>query len=253
MPVLAANPNPTPAVQLPMPTQAPIQPPQPEKQVDVSIPHSPAAPTPPAPEPVQPAEFVAPVSPAAPTAADTQTAEPDQEEEAGWQFNQDDAGAPSSNNFQPEGDLNWVASQFTAHEKGAGWYASLYLGGGIFAAIIYFLTKDKITTFIIAFAILAFGLFAARKPHDEQYSLSRQGLLVGKKLYAIHDYKTFSVVDEGSSISIVLMPLKRFMPPLTLYVTAEIEDKVVDFLSAYMPISEHQADALDSLLRRIHF
>jgi hypothetical protein len=171
-----------------------------------------------------------------------------------WTFRQEDDPTTTAQRDEPlpEG-LTWTASEFVAHDKSTRWYGALFLGGGVAAVLIYFLTKDKITTGIIIFALLVFGIFAARKPRSAQYALSAQGLQIGNKTYYLHDFKTFSIVDEGSAASIVFMPLKRFMPPLTIYVTADIEDKVVDFLSAYLPLSEHRADAVDSLLRRIRF
>jgi hypothetical protein len=171
----------------------------------------------------------------------------------GWQFHQEeDVAVPQHDGPLPE-NVSWTAAQFTEHEKSFGWYGALLLGGAAAAALIYFLTKDKITTGVIIFAVIAFGVFASRKPKSEEYAVSAEGLQVGQKLYAFHDFKTFSVVDEGNAASIVFMPLKRFMPPLTVYITPEVEDQVVDFLSVYLPFSEHKADAVEGFLRRIRF
>lgn len=233
---------------------------QPSAGPSATLPLVQQTPTPPTSQPsVPPAQETSvplpqPVLASSPTQPEAATVAPEgsSDEAGGWAFRREDGSAVAHNEPLPE-NLSWAASEFVAHDKGVSWYGALFLGGGVAATLIYLLTKDKITTGIIVFAVLAFGVFASRKPHSEQYSLSADGLQVGQKAYFFHDFKTFSVVDEGGAASIVFMPLKRFMPALTIYVTSDVEDKVVDFLSVYLPLSEHKADAVDNLLRRIHF
>ncbi len=55
--------------------------------------------------------------------------------------------------------------------------------------------------------------------------MNRSGLQIGVKSYGFQDFKTFSIAEEGAIVSIVFMPLKRFMPPLTIYVAPDMEDK----------------------------
>jgi hypothetical protein len=59
--------------------------------------------------------------------------------------------------------------------------------------------------------------------------------------------------DEGDIVSIVFMPLKRFSPPLTIYLTSGMADQVVDLLASILPIEQHKQDAFESLLKRIRF
>jgi len=175
-------------------------------------------------------------------------------EAAGWQFRQEPAeSAAGMTPVGPPQDVSWTASEFIAHEKSAGWYALLVLGGLAATAVVYLLTKDKISTSVVLLAAIAFGFFAARKPRTQQYSLTGRGLQIGQKFYGFQDFKTFSVSEEGAIASIVFAPMKRFMPPLTIYVAPDIENSVVDFLSAYLPLEEHKADAVDSLLKRMRF
>jgi hypothetical protein len=49
------------------------------------------------------------------------------------------------------------------------------------------------------------------------------------------------------------MPLKRFMPPLTVYLAPEMEEQIVDFLAQLLPFERHRQDAVDGLLKRIRF
>lgn len=193
----------------------------------------------------EPASLPQPDQPAGPAANAPDT---------GWQFTPEANSAPAQSAVpQPLDDLNWTASEFIAHDKGASWYAMLAIGAIVVAVLIYLITKDKITTGIIVFVAVVFGAFAGRKPNVQQYSLTGQGLQIGQKFYNLQDFKTFSVGQEGAIASIVLNPLKRFMPPLTIYVAPDMAESVVNFLSNYLPFEQHKTDAVDSLLRRIRF
>jgi hypothetical protein len=153
----------------------------------------------------------------------------------------------------PHRELSWVGEEFVAHDKNARWFIVLGGAGLLVTLVIYLATKDKFTTGIIIFTAIAFGLFAARKPKQQSYRLSGQDLQVGNKSYGLHDFKSFSADDEGGVTSVVFMPLKRFMPPLTIYVPQNIEHDVTSYLTAFLPFEARKADAVDSLMRRIHF
>jgi hypothetical protein len=230
------------------------------KPGQVISPHSNSAPSPEptptptgAPEPERPTEPPAPPSP-------TPGAEPDGPIVAGtapiqnWQFNTETSSETSTEPLVAEpASLDWTAAEFIAHEKTINWYGSLAILTIVVATLIFLVTKDRISTGIVVLAGAAFGAFAMRKPKMQQYAIFPGGLQIGQKTYNFQDYKTFSVIDEGAIASIIFMPLKRFMPPLTVYVAPDLEDKVVDFLAAYLPFEQHKADAVDSLLRRIRF
>jgi hypothetical protein len=245
----ASNSAPTPGPDPSVAQQAAQTPPEPGSvSAPALLPQTPMLPEPVAQQPQQASPVAAEPTMPAPMAE----AAPESGG-AGWQFHQEeDATVAQHDGALPE-NVSWTAAQFTEHEKSFGWYGALLLGGAAASALIYFLTRDKITTGVIIFAVVAFCVFASRKPKSEEYTLSATGLQVGQKIYAFHDFKTFSIVDEGGVASIVFMPLKRFMPPLTIYTTPDVEDRVVDFLSAYLPLSEHKTDAVEGLLRRIRF
>lgn len=220
-------------------------------------PTTPSAPTAP-PQPERPVEQMPDVPPPAqnnePTAsAPTQTQEPAEN----WQFNPETTSAIAqtalSGDTAPGDGVSWTAAEFVAHDKSVLWYGALALVGFVAAALIYFLTKDKITASIIAIAFLAFGIFAARKPKEQQYAIDMQGLHVGQRSYSLQGFKSFSIAEDVGGASIVFMPLKRFMPALTIYLAPGSEDEVADYLSQLLPYEQHRQDAVDSLMKRIRF
>jgi len=215
-------------------------PPEPTRPLEEPGPDPTPAPTPvPAPEP-------ATVSPVATEAPQAEQPAPD----VGWKFSTTPDPSQRKQSEIPE-DISWTASEFIAREKGIGWFGMLIVIGLAAAAADYFLMHDVFSTGIIVFVTVFFALFAARKPREQNYALTRQGVHIGAKTYGFNEFKNFSIIEDGSTISVVFMPLKRFMPALTIYVIPDVEERVLNFLSPILPFEQHKADMVDSLMRRI--
>lgn len=180
----------------------------------------------------------------------TQSSELD-ENDASWAY-ASNADAVSGLEPLPE-DVSWTASEFIEHPKTTRWYAMLGLAGLVLATLDFIFTHDLVSASVIVIAAAMFGVYAGHKPQMRQYRLSPDGLQIGDKMYAYKAYKAFSIAEEGSTVSIVFSPLGRFVPPLTIYVTGDMEDRVLDYLSIFLPIEQRRADAVDGLLRRIRF
>ena len=221
-------------------------------------------------QPIPPQSAAAPpasqatVTGLAPEAATSAQAPATNQPAAGWQFRPETPTATTSTAgaFEPlesstdkplPAEITWTASEFIAHEKSPAWYARLALAGIILAAVIYFITKDKITTGIVLLCAIALGVFAARKPNVQTYVLNEYGLKIGQRVYPFQGYKSFAIAEDGAIASVVFMPLKRFMPALTVYLDPEMEEQVVDYLAQLLPFEEHHQDVVDSLMNRIRF
>ncbi len=145
------------------------------------------------------------------------------------------------------------AAQYVHHEKHALWYGLYVLGTLLLSAVVYFTTKDILSTIIVFVAILGLILFASRKPGVQAYTIDGDSLQIGQKVYYLHDFKAFSVVEEGAAAEVMLYPLKRLFPMVSVYVDPDQIDDLADYLSEYLPFEPHKSDAVDSLLRRIRF
>lgn len=210
-------------------------------------PHVTAAPQPAPVTSVQPPERANPAASESAVSSDTS-----QDSQAGgWQYRQQGDEANQGEPLPEE--VQWTAAEFIEHHKGVSWYGLLVLAAVVLAVADYFATKDIFSAVVIVVAAGMFGVYAARKPRTRDYHLSPGGLQIGEKTYGFQDFKNFSVAEEGAVSSIVFMPLKRFAPPLTIYVSPDIEESVLNYLSAFLPFEQHRADAVDGLLRRIHF
>jgi len=164
--------------------------------------------------------------------------------------------ADASNANTPEQDadaVTWTASEFIGHNKSPLWY--LGLGGAILllAAVVLWLTKDIISTVVIVLVGIVMGIYGARQPRQLKYALSPNGLLIENRFFPLHAFRSYAVVDEGPLSSIVFMPLKRFGQLVTIYIDPSDEDKILDILSAQLPLDNHKSDAIDQFMKRIRF
>jgi hypothetical protein len=180
---------------------------------------------------------------------------------AGWQYKPDQkppqpAPAPQATYVAPQaerGEIVWSASEFVSHQKGASWYLLLALTAVALALVVYLLTRDTVSVIIIILVALILGIAAVRKPRVLNYQLNGAGLTIGQKFYAYHEFKSFAVMEEGAFSSITFVPLRRFMPPISIYYDPEDEMRIIEALSEYLPMEHRTRDAVDSLIKHIRF
>lgn len=174
--------------------------------------------------------------------------------------------APTPNEYQenatptaPEAEaeddilLHWQAAEFVSHEKSPSWYYKLAGVAILIAAIVFLLTKDKISTGIVVFGALLLGIYARRQPRELEYVLATHGLGIGEKYHSYEEFRSFSVVPEAHMSSVIFRPMKRFGQILTIYFPPELEDQVGDILADRLPYEDHQHDLVESFMRRIRF
>jgi len=149
--------------------------------------------------------------------------------------------------------VTWTASEFIAHDKSASWYLLLTGGTLLLAALVFLVTKDKVSVAVIIVAGLMLGIYASHKPRQLEYKLDQNGLSIGNKRHFFNEFRSFSVVPEGAFAGIIFMPLRRFAVPLTIYYAPDDEEKIMAIVSPHLPFEEHRADPIDSLMRRIRF
>jgi hypothetical protein len=125
----------------------------------------------------------------------------------------------------------------------------------LLAVIIYFVTptRDLIASGAVIVGAIFFGIYAARRPRQLPFRVNDDGVSIGQKFHGYEEFRSFTVVPEGSIGSIIFMPLKRFSPSLTIYYEPDIEDSIMNELTERIPLAEHAPDIFDRLLRLIKF
>lgn len=123
----------------------------------------------------------------------------------------------------------------------------------IVIAVVYWLTKDKVSAAVVLVCAFALAMLAGRQPRQLEYKVDVSGITVGHKHFEYDLFKSFAVVPEGSLSSIIFMPLRRFAPLTTIYYSPEDEEQIVNVLSNRLPLEPHKLDVVDTLMRRIRF
>lgn len=177
-----------------------------------------------------------------------------------WQYQsgqleqqQSPVDTPSPGAAIDEDSIRWTASEFVSHEKTTGWYVALALVALVASGIIFVLTKSVYSVVVVLVLALALAVFGALKPRTLDYALDADGVTVGDKHFLYESFRSFNVIDEGPVPSIQLLPLKRFMVPITIYFAPEDADIIIDTLGQFLPFDHKKRDFVDKLSSRIRF
>jgi hypothetical protein len=149
--------------------------------------------------------------------------------------------------------VTWEASEYIHHQKDSTWY--LIFGGvtAVTAIVFYIILRDIFSIIVLVLMAVAVAVYAGRKPQVVRYSLSSDGLTVAGKHYELDLFRTFSVMQEGGVYSVTLMPVRRFMPPVSIYFSPQDGDQIMDILGAVMPHEDREPDMIDRFMRNIRF
>lgn len=148
--------------------------------------------------------------------------------------------------------VNWVASEYVHLEKNALWYVIFALVVLGLIATDVFLLKSWTFSLLVVVMAAALIVYIRRPPREIQYGLSgKHGLYVGERLYNLTDFKAFGLIRDGDHHSIMLIPVKRFAPGVSVYFPEEVGEKIVDILGARLPMETLKLDMIDVLVRRL--
>lgn len=152
-----------------------------------------------------------------------------------------------------EEPVHWTASEYIHESKGGLWFA-------IFAVVVVVLILSDILfmksyTFSVLVIVMAAAIviYSRRPPRTLEYTLSgNQGLFVGERLYHFNDFKAFGLIRDGEHHSIMLIPVKRFDPGVSVYFPEEVGERIVDILGARLPMENLKLDLVDIIVRKLH-
>ena len=151
--------------------------------------------------------------------------------------------------FAP-GAISWSAAEYIEHDRSRRWYLMLVVGATVLALVAIFLLKDWIFAVLIVVMSVVVVMFAKRPPHEINYTLTQEGLLIGQKFFAMDSFRSFGLVKEGAIWNVRLISNKRFVPPVTAYLPDDVGEKVVDVLGALLPLEDIELDIVDKLVSR---
>jgi hypothetical protein len=233
---------------LPTPAPAPAtqssQLPQPVAAAPAPQPEAPpAAPSPAAARPVEPAQ------PSASTAAEP-SADP-----AGGFYRVDDIATDVASGLGADEGLpsrqkaevvTWTAGG-ESQAPATAWRVRMTAISLALGVVIYFITRDVFSAGAVIVAGILFGFIGMHKPHALSYQLDGSGIIIGQRHFSYTEFRAFSIADETSFPTIELMPLKRFLPVVSLQMDPALREQIVGVLSVRLPMEAHRRDVIDRL------
>lgn len=144
--------------------------------------------------------------------------------------------------------ITWTAQEFVNQEKSKGWFIG-------FGVVIAGLVGLSIWTSAISFAVLLVVIavvvvvYAKRPPRNLNYTLDNKGLTIDSILYKYQDYKAFGVINDGGEYTVMLIPVQRFQPGLTIHFPQDQGEDIVDVLGSRLPMRELHLDVIDRIVR----
>jgi hypothetical protein len=182
-------------------------------------------------------------------------------EEAKWSYSPE-GGAPARPDMSSgrqtgesprEQSVSWTASEFIDKHKSGGWYLAFFLGLAMLSGLIFIFTRDYISAGAIVLAGVIFVILTKKKPQQLPYEVNNKGLKIGNRFYQYGDFKSFGLAQEGGIKSINFVPLKRFMPEISIYFPPEQEVVIIGILAQHLPHDVHVEKTMDKLARKLHF
>lgn len=147
--------------------------------------------------------------------------------------------------------VRWKGLEHIPHERNALWFVGFAVTVVLLLALSILIIRSWTFTLVIIAATASLLVYVKRPPRELTYALSQKGLYIGDKFYDLAEYKSFGVIRNGIHYSVLLIPLKRFMPGLTVYFPHETGEQLVDSLAARLPMQELHIDLLDKLIRKL--
>lgn len=164
--------------------------------------------------------------------------------------------APSTND-QSEAQagaepIHWQASEYVHREKNLSWFALFIVVAIILVGVAIFLIKSWSFAILIPVMAAALVVYTRHPPRMLDYTLSRRGLYINDRLFPFGDFKSFALMHGLEQYSIILVPVKRFKPAVTINFPNDVGEAIVDMLAARLPMRELQPDLVDRIIHKLH-
>lgn len=147
--------------------------------------------------------------------------------------------------------VRWQAQEYIQHDKGRLWFVVFAAAFVLLMAMAIFLIKSITFDILVPVMAVALYVYVNRPPRVIDYTLSRKGLHINDRLYPFAEFKGFGVIHDGKEYSVLLLPVKRFKPGVSVYFPEAAGEAIVDMLGARLPMQELHLDIVDQIIRKL--
>jgi hypothetical protein len=152
-----------------------------------------------------------------------------------------------------EVNITWEASEYVMHHKSSAWFMGLGVGTAVFGALLWVALQDILAIIVVLLMGVSVVMYAVRKPHTLQYSISDDAIIIGHKEFTFDNFRSFSVMQDGGLNSLLLLPTKRFSPSISVYFADSDSDVIMDALAQHLPHEDREPDFIDRISRTLRF
>lgn len=146
--------------------------------------------------------------------------------------------------------FKWSGAEYEYQERSADWYWVL----GIVATavvVVAILFGNILLALVVIAAAAAIALQTVKRPTPHQFSLTEEGLVIGRRLYPYDSMFSFSVleyVDEAMPPSLSIYLKSFWIPHLVLPLHDVDPVAIYDFLGSRVREGRHEESLVDRLV-----
>lgn len=159
---------------------------------------------------------------------------------------------PSPDEFKHAEPIHWTAKEYIDVDRNWLWFVAFFVVVLGLIALDIFLMKSYTFSVLVVIMAIALLIYVKRPPRDINYTLSAdQGLYIGEKLLHFSDFKSFSIIKDRDYYFVMLIPIKRFWPGISVYFPSDMGEKIVDILGSRLPMEDRKLDTIDIITRKL--
>jgi hypothetical protein len=147
--------------------------------------------------------------------------------------------------------IQWQAPEYIQERRSPWWFIAFWVVTITLIAVAAFVIQSWSFAILVPAMAAALMIYSHRPPQMLSYVLSSKGIYINEKLHPMSEFRSFGILKDESLPSLMLIPVKRFRPGLTVHFPHESGEAIVDFLGQRIPMKELQLDALDKIVRKL--
>lgn len=148
--------------------------------------------------------------------------------------------------------IQWQAPEYVQERRSPWWFIGFWVVTLLLMLLAVLVIRSWSFAILIPAMAAALMIYSHRPPRMLNYVLSGKGLYINEKLHPMTEFRSFGVIKEESVPSLMLIPVKRFRPALTVHFPVETGEAIVDLLGSRIPMQELNLDVFDRVIRKLH-
>lgn len=148
--------------------------------------------------------------------------------------------------------IQWQAPEYVQERRSPWWFIGFWAVAILLMLAAIFVIRSLSFAVLVPAMAAALMIYSHRPPRMLTYVLSTKGIYINEKLHPLTEFKSFGIMRDESIPSVMLLPVQRFRPGLTVHFPVEAGEAIVDMLGQRIPMQEIRLDAFDKIIRKLH-